>query len=1075
MSSGCCPSESSDDERCSGEICDGTHANVPAASLCARPNALFAEKCISAAAAVECRAACDHEALQGADPTRADAPYAAREHHHAHDAKDHHQSDACSTHLKAAFDRYTQFLEQALCVCKRVQAEISFACDGAKLAQEPGRVPKTSLHASCSTSAVERLPHAKARHRHAARGKHCGHATATLTPALKVSSDGCCAVEKPIDDCCDKEPTSDSCGKKPIDDRCASDIQAGGCCTTEKAPHAPHPGSGGCRTPKGQHQAVFSHRTRATAAGDVEKQAPGTDPVTFSVAGMDCSGCGNILARAFDGVPGVTNVNVTFINGTATCDIDTRVIDVNEVLRLVERATKYKLTVANNTYPTLDIVMDTATAQQLSHDMPNGVLDFNPISKRHYSVTYDDSVIGARALMAAMPGASLAPPSQDASLTAGQVRLRNVFWATLISFVLTIPVVVLSWADPPLSEHTILYISIVLATLVQGISVTEFYRPALSALIYNRVVEMDMLVVISITAAYGYSIVAFALILSGEGNDTIEPLFETSTLLISLILLGRLVAAYARKRAVAAVSLRSLQSATATLVVDNESSMEVDARLLEIGDTILIGPHSQIVTDGLVSAGASDVDESMITGEALPIPKIVGDAVVAGTLNQGGALSVVIGRLPGKNTVTDIADLVEQAQSKKPRVQDLADKVAGFFIPVVVTVSIIVTIIWVVVELKVRNRSAGRAVGNAITYGVAVLAISCPCALGLAVPMVLVISGGVAARMGIIVKTADVVERGFRCTDVIFDKTGTLTENTLDIVAERIFGRDGFKTAEILGLVRAMATGNGHPISRMLELALANRGIAAAELDSVESIPGAGVQTEWNGKTIRGGNPHWLQVDQVEDVSRLASQGLAMYCVADDSGLLAVFGLKTSVRTEAQYVVQELHSRQISVHVVSGDGTVAVEAVASELGIPLEHVASRQKPEDKQNYIRRLKDAGKTVLFCGDGTNDAVAVAEAHVGVQIESSSDVTRATADVILLGDLKGVPILLDISKAAFHRILFNFLWAALYNVFAILLASGAFVYFRIPPAYAGLGELVSVLPVVITAATLLMKKFA
>lgn len=1001
--------------------------------------------------------------MLGSGPAHSDAvssdaaPSAAREHQHAHDANDHHQSDACSTHLQAAFDRYTRFLEQALCVCKKVQAEISFACDGAKTAQKSCQSPETSSHASCSTSAVERLPHAKARHRHAARGKHCGHGTPTLRPAPEVPSNACYTVEKSIDGCC------------------ASDKVADGCCTAEEAPHAAHAGSDGRRPPKGQRQAAFSRRTRATTPGDIEKQAPSTDPVTFSVAGMDCSGCGNILARAFDGVPGVTNTNVTFMTGTATCDVDTQVTDVNEVLRLVERATKYKLTVANNTYPTLDIVMDAATAQQLSDNMPKGVLDLTPASKRHYSVTYDASVIGARALMGAMPGASLAPPAQDASLTAGQARLRNVFWTTLVSFVLTIPVVVLSWTDPPVSEHTILYISIVLATLVQFISAIEFYRPALSALIYNRVIEMDMLVVISITAAYGYSIVAFALILGGNGNDTTEPLFETSTLLISLILLGRLVAAYARKRAVAAVSLRSLQPATATLVAENEASKEVDARLLEIGDTILVGPHSQIVTDGLVSAGASDVDESMITGEALPIPKTLGDAVVAGTLNQGGALTVVIGRLPGKNTVTDIANLVEQAQSKKPRVQNLADKVAGYFIPVVVTISIIVTIIWIVIELKVRDRSTGRAIGNAITYGVAVLAVSCPCALGLAVPMVLVISGGVAARMGIIVKTADVVERGFKCTDIIFDKTGTLTENTLDIVAERIFERDGLNTAQILGLVRAMATGNGHPISRMLELALANRGVAAAELDSVESVPGAGVQTEWNGKMIRGGSPHWLQVNQVEDVSRLASQGLAMYCIADDSGLLAVFGLKTSVRREAQDVVRELHSRQISVHVVSGDGTVAVEAVALELGIPLEHVASRQKPEDKQNYIRRLKDAGKIVLFCGDGTNDAVAVTEAHVGVQIESSSDVTRATADVVLLGNLKGIPTLLDISKAAFHRILFNFLWAALYNVFAILLAGGAFVYVRIPPAYAGLGELVSVLPVVITAATLLQKKSA
>lgn len=842
-------------------------------------------------------------------------------------------------------------------------------------------------------------------------------------------------------------------------------------CAGDKEPA--HSGFHGQEQSTSRRRGVFSRNLNKVTPADIEKQPGNFEPVTLTVNGMDCSGCGNLVARALDGMPGVRNICVTFIAGTASCDVDLDVTTVNEVIRLVERATKYKVARSDFIHPSLDLVMDAQTAQGISQNMPKGVTGCETVSKRLYRVTYDSSVIGARKVLEMIPGAALAPPSQDESLTAGARRLRNVLWTTVVSFCLTIPVVVLSWANPPVPEHTILYTSIVLATMVQAIAVPEFYRPALSALYYNRVVEMDMLVVISISAAYGYSIVAFGLVLAGKGTDNTDTLFETSTLLISLILLGRLVGAYARKRAIAAVSLRSLQPNTAVLIAESGNSVDVDARTLELGDVILVGPHTQIVTDGTVSRGSSDVDESMITGEAIPVSKFPGDAVIAGTLNTGGTLTITINRLPGKNTVTDIANLVEQAQSTKPRVQDLADKVAGYFVPTVLSISIIVTIIWVVVNVKARDRSAGRSVGNAISYGIAVLAVSCPCALGLAVPMVLVISSGVAARLGIIIKTADVVERGFKCTDVIFDKTGTLTENTLHVVEEGVFERSGLPTAHIYALVLAMVKDNGHPVSKAIELALENRGVRPLELAAIESIPGAGVQCEWDGTVVRGGSPYWLEIDHA-DFSIFSDRGLAVYCVADSAGLLAVFGLRTSLRTEAKGVVRELQARRINVHIVSGDGPRAVEAVASELEVPASQAVSRQSPEGKQSYIRRLQDAGKVVLFCGDGTNDAVAVTEAAVGVQIESSSGVTRATADVVLLGNLKGVLQLVDISRAAFHRIMFNFVWAALYNVFAILLAGGAFVLVRIPPAYAGLGELVSVLPVVLTAATLLHKKF-
>ncbi|KAI7679055.1 heavy metal translocatin, partial [Hortaea werneckii] len=741
----CATSDINTEERCSGEMCD--------------------EKCIQAAAAVECRAACDQELNQTsecrdvdhtrhheAEPLDMSHKHVQREvsaHQHSHDKDNSHQWDACSSHLRAAFERYTRFLEQTLCICKKVQAEhfLSGRCD-AKPVDQPHRHSDSLSGDTSSSSAVERMPHGQVVFRQA-------------------------TTKKP-----------ECCGKSTM--QSAASIPAGKCSTGEQeCSGQKQPAYSGCSGPdhsRSRRQGFFSRNPKEAPPADIEKQPSNFEPVTFAVTGMDCSGCGNIVAKAFDNVPGVQNTCVTFIAGTASCDINLNVTSISEVVRLVERATKYKLARSDSTHPSMDLIMDMQTAQSLSRNMPKGVIGYDAVSSREHRITYDSSIIGARKVLEMIPGASLAPPSQDESLTAGQARLRNVFWTTVAAFCLTIPVVVLSWANPPVSEHTILYVSIVLATLVQIIAVPEFYRPALSALLYNRVVEMDMLVVLSISAAYGYSIVAFGLVLAGKGAESTEPLFETSTLLISLILLGRLVAAYARKRAVAAVSLRSLQSATASLVGESGNSFELDARLLELGDVILIGPHTQIVTDGTVSAGNSDVDESMITGEAIPISKFPGDAVIAGTVNKGGTLTVTINRLPGKNTVTDIANLVEQAQSTKPRVQDLADKVAGYFIPVVLSISIMVTVIWVVVELKVRNQSAGPAVGNAITYGIAVLAVSCPCALGLAVPMVLVIASGVAARLGIIIKTADVVERGFRCTDVIFDKTGTLTESTLDVV-----------------------------------------------------------------------------------------------------------------------------------------------------------------------------------------------------------------------------------------------------------------------------------------------------
>ncbi|KAI2285744.1 hypothetical protein LOZ03_006562, partial [Ophidiomyces ophidiicola] len=795
---------------------------------------------------------------------------------------------------------------------------------------------------------------------------------------------------------------------------------------------------------------------------DLEKSA-GHEHICLSVSGMTCSGCGNKMAKTLRETPGVLNVRVNFVMGSADFDLDTNVIEVNELMRQVTRATGFQCSKLSSSDQYIDVLVTKQSMAQLTNNFPPGVIDVTPLGKKAARVTYDPMEVGARSLLASLGDYTkgLAPPNyQDPSATAERRRLYDMLIKTVAAAVFTIPVAVLAWGHDLVHSDTKAYISLALATVVQAIAIPEFYMPAISSLIYSRTIEMDMLVVISITAAYFYSVVAFGFDMARKPLETKE-FFETSTLLITLVLFGRLVAAYARRRAVAAVSTRSLQPATANLL-EGKEHREVDARLLQFGDNFLVMPHSTVPTDGKIIEGSSELDESMLTGESLPVPKKVGMPVIAGTINGSGILKCQLTRLPGKNTVTDIAGLVEEASNTKPRVQGLADRVAGWFVPVVSTVAVIVFVTWVAVCIKVRMQAPGNAVGTAITYAIAVFAVSCPCALGLAVPMVLVVAGGVAARGGVVIKSADSTERAHSLTDVVFDKTGTITTGQLDVAAAEVLAGD---RAEILSICKALVSDNKHPVSVSVAKYLENE-TADQRLENVRSVPGAGVEATLNNAALRAGNPRWLQVEGHPAVTAVVQQCMTPLCMTINGELVAVFGLKSNLRPEVKSVIARLQQRNITLHIVSGDERKAVEDVAASVGIPAANVAARKTPAEKRDYVKALMDAGRTVLFCGDGTNDAVAIAQADVGVQIGSSSDVTRATADVVLLSGLEGLVFVLDVSKAAFRRILFNFVWSAVYNVLAILLAGGAFVKVRIPPAYAGLGEIVSVLPVIVAA---------
>ena len=792
--------------------------------------------------------------------------------------------------------------------------------------------------------------------------------------------------------------------------------------------------------------------------------------VSVVITGMTCTGCAKKAMNALSRISGVKSSKVNFVASVGEFDLDHHLDPVRVISRL-ECETGFKCSRLVRDLQQLEVVMTNIDAKLSELKLPVGIDSVLRTDKNICRITFDPTAIGARSVMSFVSSNTLARPRNDGAYVDSQRRLVYMAWITAISSVCTIPIITVSWSNTSIPYFERSVAALILATCVQAIAVSEFFVGALKSLFFGRVVEMDMLIAISTMAAYGYSVVAFGLTTRGC-NLAQQEIFETSSLLTTLVLLGRLISLIARMKAFAAVSMKSLQVGTALLTDRVGKTTEIDARLLEYGDTVIVPPHAKIVTDGKIIRGAGEVDESTITGESTFITKKVDDLVIAGTINGSFPLAIRVARLPGQNSITDLADIVGSALTEKPRIQNLADRVASWFIPAVLVISSITFIVWILIAIAIRNERVARSIGLALSYSIAVLAVSCPCALGLAVPMVLVIAGGVAARSGVIIKQASVTERAFRTTDVVFDKTGTLTMGRLEVIGKE-YCHPRFQQAKIEPVVLALIENNSHPVSLAVTGEMHRQCVGKASVKEIQSIPGCGIKAEWKEKSIKAGSPYWLGMENHPTFRRLVKQGATLLGATIDSELVAAYALKSTLRPEAQAVIEDLQQRKITSHIVSGDSANAVENIARTVGIQFCNIASCQSPTDKQEYVTRLIDQGKTVLFCGDGTNDAVAVAQAHTGVQFGSASDITRATADVVLTGSLEGIPTLLSISKAAYERIMFNFGWSAIYNLLAILLAAGAFVKIRIPPAYAGLGEIVSILPVILVALSLLRSR--
>ncbi|KAI0045003.1 heavy metal translocatin [Auriscalpium vulgare] len=822
-----------------------------------------------------------------------------------------------------------------------------------------------------------------------------------------------------------------------------------------------------------------AHPIAPTARGlpNAELGGSHTRMLLLSVQGMDCPSCAGKLTRALLTLPSVRDVKVNALAGTAALSYTEELLLPPDIARRATELTGFACTVREDHAVgarSRNMRVRVASSACEEKGLPAGICVQRVQQERGTTVLdveYDADLLQPREVLAAFgpwDGNFVPTPKQTASAQAS-TELYALLHRTILSATLCIPVLVFAWA--PLPPHPAVYggCSLALSAVILGYVAAPLYSSALRALFFQHILDMDLLVVLSSSIAFIFSTVAY--ITQVAGAEFATPFFETPALLITLITLGRLISAYARRRATSALDdVRTLQVDSVQLVdVDKAVASAVPAELVHCGDVLRVAADSVVPTDGTVVRGTSQVDESTITGESVPVAKGPGAKLTAGTLNLSGVLDMSVDRAPADNTISDIGRLVTQVQESRLPVQDLADKAASYLAPIIFTVAIIVFFVWMIVGVCVRHQSSSVAGVTALKYAISVLVISCPCALVLCVPMVVVISAAVAAKEGVLFKSVNPVQHIKDTRIAVFDKTGTLTRGKLSVIESHVVRESA--TGAMLGLV----AGSRHPVAQAISefLAVTYPEALPMPLDN-KSVPGLGMEAWDKGRHWRGGSPSWLGLHDHPSIRQMEEKSLTLFAVTSGTELIAAFGLADSVRPSAPAAVQLLRERGCEVHIVSGDHQRAVSATAAALGIPAEHAVGGCLPETKLARVRELqaRDGRPKVLFVGDGTNDCLALAQADVGVSLSSGSDIALSAADVVVVdldasADLaRCLRVVFDVSQGAVRRIMVNFAWSFLYNLLAVLLAAGALVRVRIAPEYAGLGEVVSVVPVVLIA---------
>lgn len=766
----------------------------------------------------------------------------------------------------------------------------------------------------------------------------------------------------------------------------------------------------------------------------------------FRIEGMTCSACANRVERFVKKLDGINIANVNFATETLNVEFDENILNSENIEGAVVKA-GYGVKKNLKTYTfKVEGMTCSACASRIERVTKklNGVQSsVVNLATEKLTINIDEDEIGYSEIKAAVDKAGYKlvreeeKSEEKKKLSASELLLRRF----IMSLIFTVPLLIITMGhmlgmplpdtiDSMMNPFNFAIVQLILTLPVMAAGY-KFYVVGIKNL-FRLSPNMDSLIAISTLAAVLYGIFAIYKIETGDTSYAMHLYFESAAVILTLITLGKYLEAVSKGRTSQAIkALMGLAPKTAT-IVRNNTEMIIPVEEVTVGDIILVRPGEKLPVDGEIIEGNTSIDESMLTGESIPVEKTIGSNVIGASINKTGFIKYKATKVGKDTALAQIVKLVEEAQGSKAPIAKLADVISAYFVPIVIGLAVIASVGWLI---------AGETTVFSLTIFIAVLVIACPCALGLATPTAIMVGTGKGAENGVLIKGGEALETTHVIKTIVFDKTGTITEGK-PVVTDII--TNGIAEDEILVLTASSEKGSEHPLGEAIVRGAEDRGLSLKDIEEFNAIPGHGIEVKIEGKHILLGNKK-LMIEKdidlsqlIKDSDRLASEGKTPMYVAIDGILKGIVAVADVVKPSSKNAINALHNMGIKVAMITGDNKKTADAIASQVGIDI--VLAEVLPEDKANEVKKLQQGDVKVAMVGDGINDAPALAQADVGIAIGSGTDVAIESADVVLMkSDLMDVITAIKLSRATIKNIKQNLFWAFGYNVLGIPVAMG------------------------------------